>query len=117
MPQAPHGLHTNWLSCFLIDKREFGSSRDDLMETLDGANVESRPVWKPMHVQPLYTGCKYYGGEVAEDLFRRGLCLPSSSSLSMEDQLHVVNVVRRVAGAAALNDIGQTECVAAEAGR
>ena len=63
------------------------------------ANVESRPVWKPMHLQPLYAGCECYGGAVAEDLFRRGICLPSSSSLSEQEQLHVINAVRRSAGA------------------
>ena len=52
-----------------------------------------------MHLQPLYAGCARYGGEVAEDLFRRGICLPSSSSLTLEDQLIVVNEVRKAAGA------------------
>jgi pyridoxal phosphate-dependent aminotransferase EpsN len=104
MPQAPYGLHTNWLSCFLIDEREFGSTRDALIRALDEANVESRPVWKPMHLQPLYAGCERYGGDVAEDLFRRGICLPSSSSLSEEDQLYVINCVRRTAGANALRN-------------
>ena len=94
MPQAPYGLHTNWLSCFLIDEKKFGCSRDELIRVLDAANVESRPVWKPMHLQPLYAGCERYGGEVAEDLFRRGICLPSSSSLTLEDQLYVINQVR-----------------------
>ena len=112
MPQAPYGLHTNWLSCFLIDEREFGASRDALIRALDEANVESRPVWKPMHLQPLYAGCERYGGEVAEDLFRRGICLPSSSSLPEEDQLHVINCVRRTAGADALTQMVQTECLA-----
>jgi pyridoxal phosphate-dependent aminotransferase EpsN len=112
MPQAPYGLHTNWLSCFLIDEREFGSTRDALIRALDEANVESRPVWKPMHLQPLYAGCERYGGDVAEDLFRRGICLPSSSSLSEEDQLHVINAVRRTAGADALTQMVQTECLA-----
>jgi pyridoxal phosphate-dependent aminotransferase EpsN len=115
MPQAPYGLHTNWLSCFLIDEREFGSSRDALIRALDEANVEARPVWKPMHLQPLYAECKRYGGEVAEDLFRRGICLPSSSSLPEEDQLHVINCVRRTAGADALTQMVQTKCLA-EAG-
>ena len=82
MPQAPYGLHTNWLSCFLIEETRFGCSRDELIRVLDAAGVESRPVWKPMHLQPLYAHCASYGGEVAEDLFRRGICLPSSSSLS-----------------------------------
>ena len=110
MAQAPYGLHTNWLSCFLIDEREFGLSRDALIRALDEASVESRPVWKPMHLQPLYEGCECYGGEVAEDLFRRGICLPSSSSLSEEDQLHVINSVRRTAGADALTQMAPREC-------
>jgi pyridoxal phosphate-dependent aminotransferase EpsN len=99
MPQASYGLHTNWLSCFLINEKEFGLSRDALIRALDDANVESRPVWKPMHLQPLYAGCERYGGEVAEDLFRRGICLPSSSSLTEEEQLYVINSVRKAAGA------------------
>ena len=110
MPQAPYGLHTNWLSCFLIDEVKFGCTRDCLIGALDDAQVESRPVWKPMHMQPLYVGCKCYEGEVAADLFRRGVCLPSSSSLPEEDQLRVVNVVRRVAGAAPLNRLVQPQC-------
>jgi pyridoxal phosphate-dependent aminotransferase EpsN len=60
MPQAPDGLHTNWLSCFLIEEEEFGCSRDELIAALDAAGIESRPVWKPMHLQPLYAGCKRY---------------------------------------------------------
>lgn len=104
MPQAPYGLHTNWLSCFLIDEAEFGCSRDDLIAFLDASNIESRPVWKPMHLQPLFAGCQTYGGQVAEDLFRRGICLPSSSSLSLEDQLYVINRVRAAARASVLSD-------------
>jgi pyridoxal phosphate-dependent aminotransferase EpsN len=105
MPQASYGLHTNWLSCFLIDERQFGCSRDEVIEALDAANVESRPVWKPMHLQPLYAGCEIYGGDVAEDLFRRGICLPSSSSLSLADQLLVINEVRRAAHAPARGQV------------
>jgi pyridoxal phosphate-dependent aminotransferase EpsN len=104
MPQAPYGLHTNWLSCFLIDEKRFGCSRNELIRALDGAGVESRPVWKPMHLQSLYAACACYGGEVAEDLFRRGICLPSSSSLSLEDQLYVANQVHRAAGTQPLAD-------------
>jgi pyridoxal phosphate-dependent aminotransferase EpsN len=97
MPQAEYGLHTNWLSCFLIDQRSFGCSRDDLIRILDAAGVESRPVWKPMHMQKLYQDCARYGGSVAEHLFAQGICLPSSSSLTSEEQNHVVNVVREAA--------------------
>ena len=98
MPQASYGLHTNWLSCFLIDPPVFGHSRDDLIRTLDAGGIESRPVWKPMHLQKLYESCERYEGGVAEDLFARGICLPSSSSLTPEQQLHVVREVRKAAG-------------------
>src|ERR1039458_7681920 len=111
MPQASYGLHINWLSCFLRSEKEFGRSRDQLIRALDEANVESRPVWKPMHLQMLYAGCERYGGGVAEDLFRRGICLPSSSSLSTEDQLHVVNAVRRAAGRHELDELKEPETV------
>src|SRR5262249_25044891 len=90
-----YGLHTNWLSCFLIDEEEFGCSRDRLIASLDAAEIESRPVWKPMHLQPLYARARCYGGSVAEDLFRRGICLPSSSSLTLSDQSCVIEQVRR----------------------
>ena len=105
MPQAPYGLHTNWLSCFLIDEGELGICRDALIRKLDEANIEARPVWKPMHLQPLYAGCEVYGGAVAEGLFRSGICLPSSSSLSSEEQLHVINTVRAAVGTRAATTI------------
>ena len=99
MPQSPHGVHTNWLSCFLIDERTFGRSRASLIGELDAAAIESRPVWKPMHLQPLYRHAARYGGDVAADLFARGICLPSSSSLTPGDQTRVIAAVRLAAGA------------------
>lgn len=111
MPQARYGLHTNWLSCFLIDEAQFGCSRDQLIGILDARGIESRPVWKPMHRQPLYAGCAHYGGVVAEDLFRRGICLPSSSSLSIQDQLYVIEQVREAGSRPAPLDL-QPEPVA-----
>ncbi len=101
MPQAEYGLHTNWLSCFLVDP-EFGCTRDQLIQSLDRANIESRPVWKPMHLQPLYAHAERFGGAVAEDLFRRGICLPSSSNLTLEEQVYVIDQTRRAAGTPAL---------------
>jgi pyridoxal phosphate-dependent aminotransferase EpsN len=98
MPQAPYGLHTNWLSCFLVDQKQFGPSRDELIRFLYASNIESRPVWKPMHLQRLYANCARHGGEVAEGLFQRGICLPSSSSLSLEDQLYVIDRFRTAGG-------------------
>lgn len=98
MPQSPHGVVTNWLSCFLVDRNELGLSRDELIAALDAANIETRPVWKPMHLQPLYRHAECIGGEIAADLFNRGICLPSSSSLSIEDQTRVIESVRQAAG-------------------
>jgi pyridoxal phosphate-dependent aminotransferase EpsN len=110
MPQPAWCLHTNWLSCFLIDEREFGASRDSLIRKLEDANIESRPVWKPMHLQPLYSVCARFGGAVAEELHSQGICLPSSSSLTEVDQLRVVNIIRGAVGAAplwVLSEVGE----------
>lgn len=97
MPQAEYGFHTNWLSCFLIDETEFGSTRDDLLLALDQANIEARPVWKPMHLQPLFSQAGSFGGAVAEEIYRRGICLPSSSCLTLAEQNRVIEVVRNTA--------------------
>ncbi len=107
MPEAAYGLHTHWLSCFLIDEDQFGCSRDQLLAHLDAVEIESRPIWKPMHLQPLYAASQRYGGAVAEDLFRRGICLPSSSSLTIAEQDYVSNQVRR-AGALGRRNAGLT---------
>jgi len=98
MPQAAYGLHTNWLSCFLVDAERFGATRDDVLSALGAAGIEARPLWKPMHLQPLYAGCLCFGGSVSADLFERGLCLPSSSSLSASDQDEIISIVRGLAG-------------------
>lgn len=96
MPQADYGRHTNWLSVFLLDE-SFGASRDELLAALAADDIEGRPVWKPLHMQPIFARCEAVGGAVAEDLFARGICLPSSSSLTRDDQDRVIEVVRRVA--------------------
>jgi len=97
MPEADYGLHTHWLSCLTVDPGRFGASRDDVLGALAAEDIEARPLWKPMHLQPLYRESACYGGEVAAWLFERGLCLPSSSSLSLKDQQRVVETVRRAA--------------------
>ncbi len=87
-------FHSRWLSCFVVDQSRFGMSAPDLIRYLERANVESRPVWRPMHVQPLFANVERIGGQVAEDLNHRGICLPSSSSLSNVDQQFVIDVIR-----------------------
>jgi dTDP-4-amino-4,6-dideoxygalactose transaminase len=97
MPEAPWGTHTRWLTTVVITPAEFGSDRDELRQRLDAANIEARPVWKPMHLQPVYRGCTALGGSVAEDLFQRGLCFPSGSNMTADDLERVVSVVREAA--------------------
>ncbi len=97
MPQASYGRHTNWLSVFLIDEEAFGAKRDDLLAALAAEEIEARPVWKPLHVQPVFASCERIGGSVAEDLFARGICLPSSSNMTATEQARVIEVVRKVA--------------------
>jgi pyridoxal phosphate-dependent aminotransferase EpsN len=94
MPEPSFGRHTYWLSAFLLGP---GSAvdRDGLLRALEAADIEARPVWKPMHLQPLHGAAECVGGSVAEDLFRRGICLPSSSSLDAESQQRVIDVVRK----------------------
>ena len=100
MPQASYGRHTNWLSVFLLDEDAFGATRDDLLAALAREDIDARPVWKPMHLQPVFADARRFGGAVAADLFERGICLPSSSSLSSDEQNRVIDVVRRAASQA-----------------
>ena len=95
-PQAesPDCRHTRWLSCFLVDEKKFGLTAVELIRFLDAANIEARPVWRPLHTQPLYEIFECIGGGVAEDLNRRGICLPSSSSLTVTDQEFVMARLR-----------------------
>lgn len=98
-PEAPWGRHTRWLSAITVDPEAFGVDREAVRLALADANIEARPIWKPMHRQPVFAGCEVIGGAVADDLFAQGLCLPSGSNLSEVDLARVANVVRGCAGA------------------
>ena len=89
MPEAPYGRNNRWLTCILVDPDEFGAAAEDIRLALEKANIESRPLWKPLHLQPVFDGCGVVGGAVSEALFARGLCLPSGTALT-EDQLERV---------------------------
>ena len=95
MPEAPWNRCTRWLTCILVDPAAFGADREAIRLALEAENIEARPVWKPMHLQPVFADCDRFGGEVAEGLFNRGLCLPSGSNLSEGDLARVVAVVRK----------------------
>jgi dTDP-4-amino-4,6-dideoxygalactose transaminase len=97
MPEAPGHHSTCWLTCATIDARAFGTTRDAVIDALAAADIEARPVWKPMHLQPVFRGCRAIGGEVAAALFADGICLPSGSGLAPADQDRVIHVVRGLA--------------------
>lgn len=84
----------HWLTCVLVDPAEAGKTREDIRLALDRANIESRPLWKPMHMQPVFAGAPFYGDGTSERFFEQGLCLPSGSSLTDGDIERVVQVVR-----------------------
>jgi dTDP-4-amino-4,6-dideoxygalactose transaminase len=109
MPEAPYGRSNRWLTVMLITPKEFGADRETVRLALEAENIEARPVWKPMHMQPVFKlkaeGSKFkakeegkyearvVGGDVSEDLFRRGLCLPSGTAMSREDLDRVIEVI------------------------
>lgn len=105
MPEAPWGRHTRWLTCLTVDSDAFGASRDDLRLALEAHNIEARPVWKPMHLQPAYREFEVVGGAVSAELFRTGLCLPSGSAMTDGDVARVVGVFQELAASPA--DVAQ----------
>ena len=96
MPQADFGEPNWWLTCITVDADTFGATRDQIAMALEAAEVEARPIWKPLHLQPVFAGCPYRGGTVAQKLFERGLCLPSGSAMTNADLDRVIGVIMRV---------------------
>lgn len=93
MPQAPYGESNCWLSCMLVDPELFGATAEQVRAHLGSLNIEARPTWKPMHLQPVFAGAAMVGGPVCEGIFAHGLCLPSGSSLTRSQQDRVVEAV------------------------
>lgn len=98
MPEASFGRSTRWLTALTIDQNLCGMTASNIIDALAEANIEARPVWKPLHLQPLYSQCSYYShGEesVSEKFFQSGICLPSGSGMSESDQKRVIEILRR----------------------
>lgn len=93
MPEAPDCTSTCWLTVATLSPSA-PRTRDDVLKRLADADIEARPVWKPMHAQPLFAGCRLVGGRLSDELFSTGLCLPSGSQLRDEDLRRVVGVIR-----------------------
>lgn len=96
MPEAPWGRHSRWLTTLTIDPALFGADREEVRLALEAEDIESRPVWKPMHMQPVFKNCRMHGGRMSERVFKHGLCLPSGSNLGDENVARVIEVVRRL---------------------
>jgi len=98
MPEAQYGRSTRWLTTLTVNPNKAGCDRTQIIEALEKENIEARPVWKPMHMQPLYKDAEFVttsvGNPVSEALFETGLCLPSGSGMTQEDQDRVIGVVK-----------------------
>ena len=103
--EASYGRSNNWLTCLTVDPKAFGASAEQIRVHLESLGIESRPVWKPMHLQPVFRDCTVLGGAVAARLFGTGLCLPSGSSLSDAEQEEVIAGIRNVPRACPGEDI------------
>ncbi len=99
--EAPWARSNRWLSAITIDPLYFGADRETIRRELASRGIETRPVWKPMHLQPVFAGAARCGGSVSERLFATGLCLPSGSSLAPSAQQQVIGAIRAIAGGAA----------------
>ena len=94
MPEAPYGQGNRWLTVILIDPKLFGATHEDVRLALEKEDIESRPLWKPMHLQPVFKDAKSIGGNVCEKLFELGLCLPSGTQMTKSDMMRVVDVLK-----------------------
>ncbi|BBB90726.1 MAG TPA: aminotransferase class I/II-fold pyridoxal phosphate-dependent enzyme [Methylomusa anaerophila] len=100
MPEASYGRATRWLTVMVVDPAECGLTAAVIMDALEKENIESRPVWKPMHRQPVFANHRYYphtdGKSISDYLFQRGICLPSGTSMTAGDQARVINSIKKV---------------------
>jgi dTDP-4-amino-4,6-dideoxygalactose transaminase len=100
MPEAPWGRSTRWLTCVTLDRSRQEITPPELCQRLSDRRIEARPMWKPMHLQPLYSSSRIVGGDVSNRLFHSGCCLPSGSNLSANDQSRVIDALRDILGKA-----------------
>lgn len=93
MPELPECRSTRWLTCLEIDSEAFRADREEVRQALEAENIEARPVWKPLHLQPVFSDRQIVGGSVSERLFANGLCLPSGGGLTAEDIERISGIV------------------------
>lgn len=97
MPELEETFSNRWLSTMTLDPEKIKVTPYELIDLLAEANIEARPVWKPLHIQPLFEGCEFYPHSdkkiVSEELFAKGICLPSDTKMTIEEQQYVIDVV------------------------
>jgi pyridoxal phosphate-dependent aminotransferase EpsN len=103
MPIAEPAATNYWLTCLTVEAAEFGVDRSAIIAALEAQEIEARPLWKPLHLQPVFKGKPFYGSNCAQDLFERGLCLPSGSGMTAEERSRVIEVVRACCRAKSAN--------------
>jgi len=96
MPEIPNGRSTFWLTCLTVDSVRFGSTNEEIRLLLEEHDIESRHLWKPMHLQPVFQGFPFRGAGVSEKFFETGLCLPSGSALTEADLERIVRIFKSV---------------------
>jgi dTDP-4-amino-4,6-dideoxygalactose transaminase len=94
MPESHFGRSNRWLTCVTIDPAKISATPDEIRIALEKENIESRPLWKPMHLQPVFKNSPAYTNGVSEKLFSSGLCLPSGIGMSEEEQLRVISCIK-----------------------
>jgi len=96
MPEASYGRCTRWLTTLTIDADKFGAGPLDVIAALEKENIESRPVWNPLHLHKAFNDCRVVGGSVSRELYEKGLCLPSGTIMTRNDVGRVATIVRSV---------------------
>jgi dTDP-4-amino-4,6-dideoxygalactose transaminase len=95
MPEIKCGRSNRWLTCITIDPQKSGTDRETIRLALEAKNTESRPLWKPMHMQPVFRNCPAYVNGLSEGLFKNGLCLPSGTTLTKDDLKLISGVIKK----------------------
>ncbi|QEG22333.1 Putative pyridoxal phosphate-dependent aminotransferase EpsN [Mariniblastus fucicola] len=106
MPDVSYGVGNRWLTAVMIDEKEFGVDNIAVMTGLEAENIESRPIWRPLHTQKVFANCRVAGGQVAESINRQGICLPSGTSMSNEDVTRICKTIRSLCKTRSLRETG-----------
>ena len=95
IPEAEYGRSNRWLTCIIVNEDVSGTNREIIRLALEADRIESRPLWNPLHLQPLFKDAEYWGGEVSQGLFNSGLCLPSGTAMTEKEIIRIAAIIRK----------------------